>query len=153
MTSADTAAVPPPCPWWSPASPADGRPGRHGPVGYESGFCAPGSGSYNSLIQAAASAYGLEATSWTDLTADALTQALASGQLFVALMTKGHFTSSGHFILLRGLTLEGTVLVADPNSRERSLTAWDPQLIIDELSRTRSSGAPLWCISTIASIP
>ena len=72
---------------------------------YESGFCAPGSGSYNSLIQAAASAYGLEATSWTDLTADALTQALASGQLFVALMTKGHFTSSGHFILLRGLTL------------------------------------------------
>ena len=120
---------------------------------YESGFCAPGSGSYNSLIQAAASAYGLEATSWTDLTADALTQALASGQLFVALMTKGHFTSSGHFILLRGLTLEGTVLVADPNSRERSLTAWDPQLIIDELSRTRSSGAPLWCISTIASIP
>ena len=120
---------------------------------YQAGYCAPGSGSYNSLIQAAGTAYGLDISSWTDLTADALSQALASGQLFVALMTKGHFTSSGHFILLRGLTLEGKVLVADPNSRERSLTAWDPQLIIDELSATRSSGAPLWCISTVAAIP
>ncbi|MGN8968740.1 C39 family peptidase [Intestinimonas sp. HCP28S3_D6] len=119
---------------------------------YESGYCAPGSGSYNSLIQAAASAYGLKAAPWTALTADALSQALASGQLFVALMTRGHFTSSGHFILLRGLTLEGKILVADPNSRERSLTAWDPQLIIDELSATRSSGAPLWCISTVDTI-
>lgn len=119
---------------------------------YESGYCAPGSGSYNSLIQAAASAYGLKAAPWTDLTADALSQALASGQIFVALMTRGHFTSSGHFILLRGLTLEGKILVADPNSRERSLTAWDPQLIIDELSATRSSGAPLWCISTVDTI-
>ena len=119
---------------------------------YESGYCAPGSGSYNSLIQAAASAYGLKAAPWTDLTADALSQALASGQIFVALMTRGHFTSSGHFILLRGLTLEGKILVADPNSRERSLIAWDPQLIIDELSATRSSGAPLWCISTVDTI-
>ena len=110
---------------------------------YESGYCAPGSGSYNGLIQAAASAYGLKAAPWTDLTPDAISQSLASGQLFVALMTRGHFTSSGHFILLRGLTLEGKILVADPNSRERSLTAWDPQLIIDELSATRSSGAPL----------
>lgn len=117
---------------------------------YEEGYCAPGSGSYNSLIQGAASAYGLKADAWTDLSADALSQALASGQLFVALMTRGHFTSSGHFILLRGLTLEGKVLVADPNSRDRSLTAWDPQLIIDELSSTRSSGAPLWCISDMA---
>lgn len=119
---------------------------------YESGYCAPGSGSYNSLIQAAASAYGLKAAPWTDLTADAISQSLASGQLFVALMTRGHFTSSGHFILLRGLTLEGKILVADPNSRERSLTAWDPQLIVDELSATRSSGAPLWCISTVDTI-
>ena len=119
---------------------------------YDQGYCAPGSGSYNGLIQAAASAYGLDSTPWTDLTADALSQALASGQLFVALMTRGHFTSSGHFILLRGLTLEGTVLVADPNSRERSLTAWDPQLIIDELSATRSAGAPLWRISTLPGV-
>ena len=82
-------------------------------------------------------------------TADSLTQALASGQVCVALMREGHFTSGGHFIVLRGVTLEGKILVADPNSRQRSLIAWDPQLIIDELSHSRTSGAPLWCISTL----
>lgn len=116
---------------------------------YEHGYCAPGSGSHYGLIQAAADAYGLDAQAWTDLSADGIYQSLASGHIFVALMTQGHFTSGGHFILLRGVTLDGNVLVADPNSRERSLTAWDPQLIVDELSPTRAAGAPLWCLSTI----
>ena len=35
-------------------------------------------------------------------------------------MSAGHFTSGGHFILLRGVTLDGNILVADPNSRARS---------------------------------
>ncbi len=116
----------------------------------QQGYCAAGSGSYNSLIPGAAEAYGLNLQTWTDLSAQGLSQALASGHVFVALMTRGHFTARGHFILLRGLTLEGKVLVADPNSRERSLTAWDPQLIIDELSAARNSGAPLWCFSTLS---
>lgn len=116
---------------------------------YEHGYCAPGSGSHYGLIQAAADAYGLDAQAWTDLSADGISQALASGHIFVALMTQGHFTSGGHFIVLRGVTLNGKILVADPNSRERSLTAWDPQLIVDELSPTRAAGAPLWCLSTI----
>ena len=71
------------------------------------------------------------------------------GQLLVALMGPGHFTDGGHFIVLRGVTLTGQVLVADPNSRERSLALWDPQLILDELSDSRSSGAPLWCFSAL----
>ena len=111
---------------------------------YEKGYCAPGSGSYCALITGTAETYGLTVQSFRELTADALTEALASGHLFAALMTKGHFTSGGHFILLRGVTLEGKILVADPNSRERSLTAWDPELILEELSSTRSAGAPLW---------
>jgi predicted double-glycine peptidase len=116
---------------------------------YEAGYCAPGSGSYHSIVEGLCGEYGLEAKSFTDLTSDALCQELASGHLFVALMGKGHFTNKGHFIILRGITLEGKVLVADPNSRERSLIAWDPQLILDELSSSRSDGAPLWCISTL----
>ena len=124
-------------------------PGAMADWAYREGYCAPGSGSYYSLIEGAAAAFGLEMEPWNQLTADALSQSLASGHVFVALMTRGHFTSNGHFILLRGLTLEGKVLVADPNSRERSLVAWDPQLIVDELSPTRASGAPLWCFSAL----
>ena len=62
-------------------------------------------------------------------------------------MGPGHFTQGGHFILLRGVTLSGMILVADPNSEERSLMEWDPQLILDELSASTASGAPLWVLS------
>lgn len=115
----------------------------------EAGYCAPGSGSYLSIVEGMADRYGLDAVSCPDLSEEELTQQLASGNLFVALMGKGHFTDGGHFILLRGVTLEGKVLVADPNSRDRSLVGWDPQLILDELSPSRSNGAPLWRFSAL----
>ena len=122
-------------------------PGAMADWAYQQGYCAPGSGSYLSIVEGTASAIGLEAEAYEAASADALVQQLASGHIFVALMTRGHFTERGHFIILRGVTLEGRVLVADPNSRERSLAAWEPQLILDELSSSRSSGAPLWRIS------
>ena len=122
-------------------------PGAMADWAYQQGYCAPGSGSYLSIVEGTASAIGLKAEAYEADSADALVQQLASGHLFVALMTRGHFTERGHFIILRGVTLEGRVLVADPNSRERSLAAWEPQLILDELSSSRSSGAPLWRIS------
>lgn len=116
----------------------------------EQGYCAPGSGSYLTIVEGTAAAYGLEVEGGEIPTAQELCQSLASGHIYVALMTRGHFTNSGHFILLRGVTLAGDVLVADPNSRERSLAAWDPQLLLDELSPSRSGGAPLWRFSTLS---
>ena len=131
----------------------DTDPAQMAQWAYEEGYCAPGSGSYLSIVAGTASAYGLEAVPCRDFSADTLCQELSSGHIFVALMGPGHFTSSGHFILLRGVTLRGEVLVADPNSRDRSLAAWDPQLILDELSASRSSGAPLWRFSTLEPVP
>lgn len=124
-------------------------PAQAAQAAYADGYCAPGSGSYLSIVEGMADRYGLRAESCPDLTAEELCQQLASGNLFVALMGKGHFTDGGHFIVLRGATLEGKVLVADPNSRERSLAGWDPQLILDELSPSRSNGAPLWRFSAL----
>lgn len=115
----------------------------------ESGYWAKRQGSYLSIVPGVADAYSLECTpvSLRDLSKDNLMAHLANGELAVALMSKGHFTSSGHFILLRGVTLDGKVLVADPASLERTLTPWDLDLILDELSPSRSSGAPLWLLS------
>ena len=65
-----------------------------------------GNGSYHSLIPAAAEAYGL---SWESVPRDdpqAMVDALADGTLVVAIMAKGHFTNSGHFIVLRGVTAD-----------------------------------------------
>jgi hypothetical protein len=114
------------------------------------GYWAKRSGSYLSIVQGTAKAYGLSAVPAQELSAEHLIQELSSGSLAVALMGKGNFTDGGHFILLRGATLGGEVLVADSVSRERSLTAWNPQLIIDELADSRNNGAPLWYLSPVS---
>lgn len=114
---------------------------------YEHGYWARQSGSYLSIIQGTANAYGLPASSITEKTPEAVTDILEGGSYIVALMGPGHFTKSGHFIVLRGVTPDGQVLIADPSSVERSLTVWDPAIILDELSHSTAHGAPLWKIS------
>jgi hypothetical protein len=115
----------------------------------EQGYWAKGQGSYLSIVPGAARFYGLNCTPipTADISPDDLRQRLSTGEIAVALMTKGHFTNYGHFILLRGITLDGKVLVADSASPERSLTVWDLDLILDELAPRRSGGASLWMIS------
>ena len=76
-----------------------------------------------------------------------IVDALSSGKLVVAIMTKGHFTSSGHFIVLRGITKEGKILVADPASNKRSKQEWDLSIILNEVSKSAGAGGPFWIIS------
>lgn len=106
-------------------------------------------GSYLSIVRTVAEEYGLswESVDLDTLDEEALSLRLATGDVAVALMTKGHFTRGGHFILLRGVTLSGEILVADPASRDRSLIPWDLPLILEELSPSRHDGAPLWILS------
>lgn len=111
------------------------------------GHWAKRSGSHLSIVEAAAAEAGLAADSLPEHTPEALLSTLLSGDLLVALMGPGHFTKSGHFIVLRGVTSSGSILVADPNSEERSLMEWEPELILEELSSSTAYGAPLWVIS------
>lgn len=120
----------------------------------EEQFWASRSGTYYSFADGSGSRFQLtvEPLVPEEITASYLMQHLMSGKLAIALMSNGHFTSGGHYIVLRGTTLTGDILVADPASRERSLTTWDPQLILDELSSSRYHGAPLWLFSPKADI-
>ena len=106
------------------------------------GYAAPHSGSYLSIVEGTAAAWGLDCVSAADLDAEALRRELSGGGAFVALMGPGHFTKGGHFLLLHGVTLTGEILVADPNSRENSLMTWDAELLLGELSPSRWNGAP-----------
>lgn len=107
-------------------------PGKMAEWAYANGYCAPGNGSYLSIVSGTAKAYGLTCTQRKISSSEELLLGLSTGKLYVVLMHKGHFTNLGHFILLRGTTLEGKILVADPNSRDRCLTAWDPAIILEE---------------------
>ena len=103
-----------------------------------------GNGSYHSLIPAAAAVYGLSCEK--NLDAQGIVDALSSGKLVVVIMSKGHFTKGGHFIVLRGVTSEGKILVADPASYGRSEQEWDLSIIMDESSKATGSGGPYWSI-------
>ena len=108
---------------------------------------APGDGSYHSIIRDSASAFGIQATPIREYTAERIKQELNSGHLVVALMKKGHFTQSGHFLIITRMTDEGKMRIADPNNYNNTTIDWDPAIILHELNHHSSSGGPLWAIS------
>lgn len=108
------------------------------------GYWCAGNGSYHTLIPGAAKNWGLSCQG--NLSAQDIVDALSSGKLVVALMGKGHFTKGGHFIVLRGVTAGGKILVADPASVKRSEQEWDLSLIINEAKSGAGAGGPFWAI-------
>lgn len=113
---------------------------------YENGYWCSKSGSYHSLIPGAAEAWGLSVEGCSASEPQRIVDALSDGKLVVAIMSKGHFTSSGHFIVLRGVTSDGKILVADPASYDRSGKQWDLSIILDEASTRSGAGGPFWII-------
>ncbi len=108
-----------------------------------------GTGSKHSLIPAAAEAFGLGVTSVnkSDISnIDKIVTALMSGKLVVARMGKGTFTTTGHFIVLRGMDADGKVLIADPASKKRTNMSWDFYTIWSEARGFSSSLGPFWII-------
>ena len=61
-------------------------------------------------------------------------------------MSKGHFTTGGHFIVLRGITDAGKILVADPASYKNSEKEWDVGIFLAECNKRAGSGGPFWAL-------
>lgn len=113
---------------------------------YENGYVCEGSGSYISLIPNAAEHFGLSVEKLGKSSAEELIQHLADGKMIIAIMGAGHFTNSGHFIVLRGVTGGGKILVADPVSYNKSIMEWDVSIILSE-AKNAGSGGPFWSLS------
>lgn len=95
------------------------------------GGCSSG-GSYNqSLADSMRLDYGLNVTTTTN--DQVVINALATkNALVIAHMGPGTFTSGGHYIVLTGVTSDGMVSVADPNSRELTQQLFPFNTIIEE---------------------
>lgn len=115
---------------------------------YENGYVCEGSGSYISLIPNAAEHFGLSVEKLGKSNANELKQHLEDGKMIIAIMGAGHFTNTGHFIVLRGVTDKGKILVADPVSYNRSTQEWDVSTILKEV-KNAGSGGPFWALSLI----
>ncbi|MCB6414954.1 lysozyme family protein [Faecalimonas umbilicata] len=74
----------------------------------------PGVGTYWSYFAAAASHFGCGSVTQTS-DPNAVLKALSEGRPVISSQRAGLFTSGGHFIVLRGVTASGKVLVNDPN--------------------------------------
>ena len=112
---------------------------------YHNGYWCKNSGSYHALIPAAAKNWELSVSGCTIAEPQRILDALSEGKLVVAIMGKGHFTSSGHFIVLRGVK-DDQILVADPASYSRSEQTWELSLILNEASKYAGAGGPFWII-------
>ena len=113
---------------------------------YQNGFWAKSSGSYHSLIPESAKAFGLPVTGATASEGQRIVDALSQGKLVVVIMGRGHFTTSGHFMVLRGVTSDGKILIADPASQSKSQQSWELSIILNEARKGAAAGGPFWII-------
>ena len=64
--------------------------------------------------------YGIQGR-WRGLDARAIENVLRQGKPIIEYVGPGYFTGGGHYVVLRGITENGELLVADPNSEEKTL--------------------------------
>jgi hypothetical protein len=115
---------------------------------YQNGYKCEGNGSYHSLIPKGAAFFGLTVDFAAAGDAQKIADALADNKLVIAIMSAGHFTRGGHFIVLRGITAGGSILVADPASRSRSEQEWDLAVILNEARKNAGAGGPFWILGS-----
>ena len=111
----------------------------------KTGHRCEGSGSYHSLIPDGAAHYNVPCRG-IGQSGTELVKALQDGKLVIAIMSAGHFTRGGHFIVLRGITDDGKILVADCASYERSQKEWDLGVFLAECNKGAAAGGPFWVL-------
>ena len=111
----------------------------------KTGHRCEGSGSYHSLIPDGAAHWDVPCRG-IGQSKKQLVQALQDGKLVIAIMSQGHFTRGGHFIVLRGITSQGKILVADCASYERSQKEWDINIFLNECNKGAAAGGPFWVL-------
>ena len=88
-------------------------------------------GTSDELFGAMCSEYGVKGE-YQKASTDNIVTALSKGKTIIAHMGKGTFTKGGHYIVLKGLTSDGNVLVADPNHPNYNKKSFSASLISKE---------------------
>ena len=106
----------------------------------ENGYSTDQNGSSWTLVSEGAKKLGL---SVSEVSADParMREALESGRVLVCVMAPGTFTRIGHYVVVERLAEDGSAVVHDSNSVERSNQTWDLGLICEEASAIWSLGA------------
>ena len=100
----------------------------------EAGNYTTSNGTKHSYFAEVAEEYGLECTRKDGASAQDIQESLSNDKTLILLMGPGHFTSGGHYIVIRGLDENGEAIVADPASSKRTEQTWDLNLLANESS-------------------
>lgn len=109
----------------------------------EHGYCAAPSGSYRSLMSSGAESLGLT-NDYSGADLETALGYLSEGKLVVALMGPGIFCDSGHFVVIRGVTEDGKILMADCWNADNNDVEWDITTIAQNLKT--EGGNCLWVL-------
>ena len=96
----------------------------------QNGYAVDGSGTAWSLMLEGARQIGLSSKE-IPVERERVENNLQAGNLIIALMGPGEFTSNGHFIVLTGLQ-NGRLKINDPNSRKNSEKTWDIDQVLEQ---------------------
>ena len=105
----------------------------------ENGYYSKGNGSKWTLISQGGPALGLKVTE-LPLVETKITNYLKAGQIIIAVMGPGDFTTTGHYILLTGMK-DGELCINDPNSHANSEKTWPYETFAAQVRN-------LWLIQT-----
>lgn len=85
-----------------------------------------------SIFEAVANDYSLKLIQTDASDMEPALDCLKNGGLVIASMTPGHFTSGGHFIILKGIAPNGLLYINDPASNNNNKRLWNQKVIFNE---------------------
>lgn len=109
----------------------------------EYGYCAAPQGSYRSLFVSGAEQLGLKCYYAGEDLGKAM-EYLSQDCLIVSLMGPGIFCDGGHFVVIRGVTEDGKLLLADCWNGDNNQKEWDINTIAQNLKA--DGGGCLWVL-------
>lgn len=102
-------------------------------ISAENGYYKKGAGTLWALMEEGARQLGLSSRE-IPLDESAMKAQLEQGHPLILSLSKGDFTSDGHFIVVTGVAQNGEFQVLDPNSRLRSQQTWSMQRLENQIN-------------------
>lgn len=103
---------------------------------YNNGYYVSGRGTAYGLFPAASAAFGIKCSTISCYDKSAVVSALQSGKLLITVVGYGDFTRGRHFLLIRGITEDGKLLLADSGKYENCLMEWDYSKVISQVANS-----------------
>jgi len=108
-------------------------PDKMGDWAHSTGYFINYRGTAYGLFPAASAMYGISCTTASIYDKETIVAALKAGKLVLTIVGPGDFTIGSHFLLIRGITDDGQLLLGDSGKYEFAKRPWDYNRIINQV--------------------